>query len=280
MILNYEIRDTSSIYGVSDYVEFKVAYTQDSVSREEIISDVGHFSGSDVDEGFVTSVWRELELRNSLYGEDPPYQIDEDGLIVPLKNWRTECPYYMACLIFSLEGNPSSEAGSTTSSGKLFERLSNVSVRNYINGETEVFGYPSTNDIKSISSLMNQTYRNFPIQAKDRGVDIFGWKKADSRQNKVVILVNCASGDNWKSKTNELNIEAWKQYINFTSHSISKGMAIPKVISNNDELEEITLDTGILFDRTRLYKFFEDDEESLQNELAQWCENRIQEVIQ
>ncbi len=112
-------------------------------------------------------------------------------------------------------------------------------------------------------------------------MDIIAWKPwEDFRVSQFVLLVQCASGKNWKTKLNDLNLDAWKKYIHFAANPI-KAFTIPIVITNQEELQDISTDAGIIIDRARIYKYSIDrkcSDISLKDNLITWCNNRMEEI--
>ena len=278
-MFRYDIHSPTNIGNVADWTEFYIAYTQESLSRAELSSAVERSRGNEPDEDFITSVWNELEIRQSLYGDKPPFTL-ESRLVSPGGSWE-DFPEYMACLIFSLEGNPNTDAESAVGAGKLFERISLIAVKHYLQGEGIIYGYPAEQGVDEIATLMHEKFIYLPpTYRKDRNLDIFAWKSfEDDRPSQIVLLIQCAAGTNWKGKLKELNLNAWEKYIHFATKP-SKGFSMPVVLTK-ERWEEAATDAGILFDRTRLYRniLAADDDDILKDDLRVWCTNRIAELV-
>jgi hypothetical protein len=279
-MFKYLIPDPHSISVISDWVELYIAYTGENLAKSQLASWVENSSGVEPPEYFIDSVWQELERREYLYGIKHPFQVVNQ--IVERKITWTEIPGYMACLIFSLEGNPSESAHS----GKLFERLSSQAVRNYIQGESNIYGFPGNkHQVRDLARLMNEKYNHEPlVHRKDRGLDIIAWKPfGDNRASQLILPVQCACGHNWKSKLNDLNLNAWTSYIGFACNPI-KAFSIPVVIFDDKSLIEHSWDGGIILDRPRIYRNTTGIEsipgDNLAVELATWCNNRLPQMLQ
>ena len=89
--------------------------------------------------------------------------------------------------------------------------------------------------------------------------------------------MQCASGNNWRTKINECRWFAWKKYIDFALSPITS-ISIPQVLTSY-EIREYC-DGNLLFDRCRIYKFgklFNKNTE-LSLETSDWCNRRIEEI--
>ena len=124
-MLPYTIPDPSSRESIADWAELFSAYTKGDLSKSELGAYIEASSGSETDETLIDSTWQELEFRQLLYGEKPPFLL-ERNILKCVINWE-ENPEYMACLIFALEGNPEDPL----SSGVLFERITEHAVNNF-----------------------------------------------------------------------------------------------------------------------------------------------------
>ena len=112
---------------------------------------------------------------------------------------------------------------------------------------------------------------------KDRKLDVVGWKKLDSRNNKLLILMQCAAGDNWKAKTTELQPEVWRDYIRFGC-TPTRAFGFAHCI-DDDLFFETGKEGGIIFDRIRLYRYMTSrnviTDNTLRGEILEWCDNRL-----
>ena len=272
-MFNIDIPDASSIDSVSDWIELAVTYEKEPISKSAVSSKIEGSSGEEPSDAFLSSVWDELEVRMNLYGENPPFICDRIE-VAPNIIWE-EYPEYMMCLILAMTGNPSNP----TPTGKLFERISMEAAKNYINGEAIIFGHPSKIKVANICQLTNEKFKSeLPANYNDRGLDVIAWKPFnDKRGNQVIVLLQCAGGHNWTSKTGDVVLRAWKEkYITFGCTPI-RGFSTVVVITDRERFEEISFETDLLFDRPRIFrntvKF--DIEINLRNEIKDWCKEEL-----
>ena len=278
-MFKYDISRFKSTNYVADWVELYITYMEDSLLKAELSSRLESSQGSEPDEDFIDSVWNELETRVARYGIDKsPYKV-EGKLVSSIIKWQ-DIPEYLTCLIFALEGNPNTEIPAATS-GKLFEYISQIAVKNYINGDCVIYGSPDGEKADEMAKKMNEYFIKFPpSQRKDRDLDLCAWKSfGDNRASQIILLIQCAAGQNWKGKLNSLSIKAWSRYIDFAVCPL-RGFTLP-IIMEDQDLIEYSSDGGVIFDRTRLYNNivgFHIDEE-LRKELITWCNIRLSEIL-
>lgn len=271
------IPDSSDVGSVADWIEFCVTYESASISKAAMLHKIEMDSGDEPSEAFISSVWDELDKRMMLYGDHPPIVVQ--GMeVVPNLTWH-DCPEYMMCLILSLTGNPSNP----TPTGKLFERVSMEATKGYLQGNAVVFGHPSKQTIATVCVMTREGFKSeFPPNYNDRGVDVIAWKSFDDqRGNQVIILMQCAGGHNWTSKTGDVVARAWtEKYITFGCTPI-RGFSTAVVISDSEVFEEVSFEADLLFDRPRIYRHTVDRplEGNLRIEVRTWCDARILEIL-
>lgn len=276
-----EVTNIDDISTISDWAELTVVYYNTILSKAKIISlleDNGlkenvDYSGDEL----FDSIIQELESRSKLYGPNPPYTI-ENGIISPLIEWQN-CPEYIMCLIFSYWGAADAKEGTS-----LFEEISNIALKNYLNGKAVTVGFPNIDSLPvqldTIARLLNEdrSNKNPPVHAKDRGVDVIGWRSfEDERRGQIIILMQCAAGGNWKKKK-QILLSVWSQYIHWFFETTIPSMAITEVLSHQkwgDAVENY----GIIFDRARLYKSLyipsSQIEQDLREKIIKWCKSKL-----
>jgi hypothetical protein len=276
-----ELLSIDDISVVSDWAELSVVFYNSKLSKSKLISlleDNGYSEDIDYkgDELF-DSIILELEKRKSLYGSTPPYTI-VNNIISPLINWQ-DYPEYLLCLIFSYWGAADSHEGT-----KLFEQVSNIALKNYLNGEAITIGFPNEGNLPtqldSLAALINEdrSNKNPPSHSKDRGVDVIGWNSfGDNRRGQIIILMQCAAGGNWSKKKNIL-LSVWSQYIHWYFETTIPSMAITEILPSTKWANAVE-NYGIMFDRARLYRYLYKHATSvdlaLRNEVILWCNSKL-----
>jgi len=277
-MFSYEIRDSSNPEYLANWVEFYLQVEgSGEISKSNLISAIEANSGEGNSEVLVDDVWQSLERRQFLYGSNPPYKIDPK-IAIKLVSWKSH-PFYLACLIFTMEGNNIN----AKISGDLFEKLCNESVKFFLQGESFIYGYPAKASLKQIAEDMNEEFFKDPPGArKDRGVDLISWKSfGDDRPSQVVVLTQCAAGRNWKKKCTELDLAVWdSQYINFLCNPI-KALAIPFVYPDDVVSYDYAKSAGLIIDRPRIYQALSQItlDRTLNTEIKKWCKLRLSQIF-
>jgi len=271
------IENPNSINGVADWIEFYTITLNESLSKSELSSYIEEASGSEPDQAFIDDIWLELERRLFLYGSPSPFLLEAREVTPSNLAW-SDIPEYIACLILSIDGN----AVDSVKTGKLFERLSSKAVSNYFNGHSIIYGHPSRQTVRSIATLMSETFISEPTSTyKDRGVDIICWKPFnDQRKSQLAVIIQCAAGFNWDQKLLSIPYKAWTQYIHWGTDPL-KGFTAPIVINEN-RFDDIVTDAGIMFDRPRIYRNVQynfTSDATLMDDLIAWCQPKIQSFI-
>lgn len=276
-----ELLSIDDISIISDWAELNVIYYNTTLSKAKLVSlleDNGYEDDVDYqgDEIF-DSIIQELEKRKSLYGNTPPYTI-ANSIISPLINW-SDYPEYLLCLIFSYNGAAKANGGTS-----LFEQVSNVALKSYLNGEAITVGFPNAGNLPaqldSIATILNEDRgdKNPPIHSKDRGVDVIGWNSfGDIRRGQVIILMQCAAGRNWNLKK-QIILDVWSQYINWNFYTTIPSMAITEILPIKKWSDAVET-YGIVFDRARLYRCLYKPntliDPALRAQVIQWCDNKL-----
>lgn len=269
--MKLELKDFATLRSISDWVELQVA-----INGEMTKAEIDHFLNnndySGDTEDYINSIWRELRIRNLRYHNITPMTIDSVSIETNI-DWK-KCPEYVLMLVLSLEGN----GWKTQITAVIFERICKEVLEEYIGGEAKVVGFPQKVSVEEICTDIEEQYiQELPPRYKDRKLDVVGWKKIDNRNNKLLILMQCAAGNDWRGKTTELQLEVWRDYIRF-SCTPTRAFGFAHCI--DDELFfETGKEGGIIFDRLRIYRYLKNKEEikdiTLRTEILNWCNERL-----
>lgn len=276
-----ELTEIESVSAISDWAELNVIYSNESLSKAKlssILEDNGFEKDLDYNEdSLFDSILQELQRRESLYGNNAPFTV-EGSVIVPQTTWQ-EKPEYFMCLLFSYWGAANAQNGT-----QLFERISNIALKTYLNGKTIILGFPNEGDLPSqldhIATCLfeNRAAINPPSAAKDRGVDVIGWLGCgDSRKGQVIVLMQCAAGKNWRIKK-RIMLDVWSQYINWNFYTTIPSLSVAELIETNKWSEAI-VEFGVVFDRSRLYRYLYAPtvtiNADLRQEIIDWCNKKL-----
>jgi hypothetical protein len=161
-----------------------------------------------------------------------------------------------------------SESGSQLP--KLFEYVVKAAQPGLFGGTTFRFGWPvdppgsphapqrlqalaDAFGVRTLSSEVALTQTD-----KDAGLDVCARVKlGDELPGTAFILVQCATGKNWRAKTGEPSIERWKKYIDWTAATL-RAIAVPwRIGCDDDRRSELLVTTlefelAVVLDRDRL----------------------------
>ena len=92
-----------------------------------------------------------------------------------------------------------------------------------------------------------------PSTVGDEGMDFVVWKETlDNRMGKLFILGQCACGDNWDQKLNDIDFNKINKWFNPLSYvNPVKAFVTPHHLSQGN-LNNALRQAGIIFDRIRL----------------------------
>jgi len=255
---------------VADWIEGNLLYSKDSFLSKSDISDVlleeGIYRKQDFANEFINDCWTQIEKRQNCLEEKKIFEVGSKR-IKRIINWE-EFPAYGFCLAISLKTYYNIKITSPSNfiniQGEYFERISNEALK-IIFPEWDIYhtGWSPTNKpkfrkiLKSISEKLNiaigaNAEEHYTKNQKDAKLDILLTRKFfDNYCNIPIILLQCASGDNWTKKTSEPNVELWKKLLEFNSWPI-KGLTIPFSLMEKDFILHSTYIKGLLMDRMRL----------------------------
>lgn len=276
-----EIPDPQSYESIADWIELHIATTSEAISKSDISSLLEQATGEEPTEALLSNIWIELSSRHNRY-QNPSYVV-EDKRVSSIRDMR-EAYEYISCLVLSLFGAPPELRGGP----KLFERVSALAMKEYMNGEVFLFGWPVIQGgnaaiierVKQVSVRIGEKLIEGPAEKyKDRGVDIIAWKPfAEKRSSQNIVLAQCATGKNWRSKTTELPLASWIQYFHWACNPI-KAFFVPAIIPD-DLWHDVSTEAGILFDRIRILNLLSEgiQDPQLRNNLRDWTVTVLAEI--
>lgn len=176
-------------------------------------------------ERFVTRVFDELSYRERCLGVSYPFSVGRGTLTFDASNGNfMDFPgrtTYLFCLIASTirekRFQPIEKLSVLTQRiAGAFQICACLAAGAYIGGEVSSFGFPRATGDSFLPALRN-TYRRFgagsvrndgevpaglPTELKDGGIDVVAWRDLPDRMpGKIYLLGQCASGENWRSKS-------------------------------------------------------------------------------
>lgn len=234
-------------------------------------------------------VYEEIERRVKLLGKDYPFQLNRNQLVYN----PSQTHYYEFCLAISTA--PTITSGDYVHLPRAFERTCTVLARLYLGEDTGSIHVGSPRDeengttffhaMQKVNEVTNewvwnpiQDFGDHPQTTGDEGLDFIVWKNTpDGRKGKVFVIGQCACGDDWTFKFNDLTIPKigkWFQPMSYVKEPI-RAFATPYHLSDMS-LTNAQNEAGLVFDRGRLTILAE--RFSHNQELNDW-QFRIDELI-
>jgi len=233
-------------------------------------------------EGEVGPVRAEIERRMAKLGGAYPFTLDGNQVVYnPSAHGFYE--YFLA-----ISTSPSLTKKPFTGLPRTFERITAQLVRAYMGVHTETFhtGAPRNPDAgRTYAAAMQKLHeaagerdwfwspeRGYPMaptRGGDEGLDFVVWKKAlDDRIGEIVIIGQCACGNDWANKFADLThdrLNPWFRPVTYVP--AIRCFATPFVLSDGNFLTA-TARAGWTLDRIRLVKLGE--AAAADNEVLSW----------
>ncbi len=145
----------------------------------------------------------------------------------------------------------------------LFEECSAEAIKNYLGKDAQYKLIDDTRkqtiDFEKFCSeeLFEKNHpnaqENFENNEKIPRCDVVAWKPLDKMSGKIILLVQCKSGKNWKNST-AVNLRLWKEnLIYFTCEPISV-YTITDIIDENESFIDRGKEKGLILDRARIIR--------------------------
>jgi hypothetical protein len=235
-------------------------------------------------ERMILDAFEEVEQRDRAASVAYPFDLNYRGILQLKSSWE-DFPVYIFCLCLSYF--PLRE---TNKAPKLFEKVSCLAAKSYLQGHSVGFGWPRTelsssfpDAITELCNLMGEGagYRQqSPLDRKDDTLDLVAWKDfTDKRSSKVLMFGQCAAGQHWEGKLGELQADTFcKQWMQFTPiHPPIRSFFIPHRVDRG-EWDFLARKAGILFDRCRI-AFWAHHEKVDYSNYVEWIRDLLAQVV-
>ena len=281
---------------LADWAELQILYSEESwFSLESIRTEADieglltendhndmHSLPNEESELLVSQTVREIRRRAEYGGKGYPFRIHGERL--ELRPGAHRCTPYAFCLLvcdrdYWSDGDPSTW---------MFEQVASQALQSYLQGCSLLFGWPRKDLPQNIDSALDELARRtgdtrisvYPTKStdKDLGLDVVGWKDfADSYTSKVLVYMQCATGEDWKGKRGDLDLSGgiWHQVISWTTPPV-KALAIPYIVRPGDDWKRVTPGL-LLMDRLRISSVLPARALSIQ-EIDDWFNYRLELV--
>lgn len=249
------------LHRLADWVEASVLVSDGSVSKAEVMEELrasglvgfpGESFGEDADEfgtgadespddsleRVADDVLAECRQRQTQLGDGYPFAVSTDLLSI-----RPEAePDSYAFLLVSDLGHHFSELKDSltpdTHSGMLMEKVVEAATRG-IFGRSQRFGWPREQEwptgikarvkrlAKELEVPVDSLKRKVVPADNDRTLDVVAIMSVnDTHEASLIVLIQCAAGQNWKSKLGDPSVSAWDNLLQWQS-PIIRAVALP-----------------------------------------------------
>ena len=282
---------------LADWLELQALLSPDRNSRrgalESALRPLSAF-GTDNDEAVekkILEVFYEIELRSKAAGKAYPFSLDyrRFGVIEMKSEWE-DYSAYVFCLCLSYFGWDINSA-KAMNPPKLFEQLSCLAAKRYLQGEAVGFGAPRTQLPSSFASAIDKLCvligegegyksQNPTLNRQDDRLDIVAWKDfTDRLPSKIIMFGQCATGKNWQDKLAEMQPKSfWNLWMRrSTSSPLIRSFFVPHRIEHA-VWRYVTEYGGIFFDRCRTAFWAHDLEAELSQQTA-WAKASLARYV-
>lgn len=279
---------------VADWIEASLHFAP---SEEISLADVTDVLLADYvydDEQFcqegVEGVWLELQYRATRMGAGAAFNFEPRRVTPVCDSWGQK-PAAAFCLLLSLsrvyQGWAKSLGPDYTVQGELFERIAEESVRTLLTdwrilrtGWSREDPKPLRDVVSDVSDhlgLISQSIEPWANEnANEAGLDIVLHRDlGDQATAAPVLLMQCSSGKNWKTKRKAPDLDVWNKLITFVN-TPARALAIPFALTRNQMKETGNIVDGPVLDRCRILGagdgWLSDD---LAEQLVDWLNGKL-----
>lgn len=242
----------SKVSLIADWAELTVLSNNGSLSQGRLQQTLTREGVKDVDTR-LQDTWLELERREVLHGPNWPMKLKPNNLILSHHSDSVVIFYYFLCAL-------SFGAGITNQARAMFEHcvadvISALTKQNALRlGFPRGPGVPASfpDALTLYTRLSREELVNRPLpDDKDLGLDIATWLRfSDNRGGYLHLVGQCATGEDWYSKLDDLKLHWWTEHIRWSVQPV-RFFATPTVIPT-DKWRRTCLAAGLVLDRPRL----------------------------
>lgn len=305
----YESTDIMGGAGrMADWAEVScLLHDRDTLSKADItdaLNDSGILGGSDpADDAelMAESAFQELLQRQHLSGHlSPtlqPINVELPGPTLRKRiDWRESPEHFFMCLVSMGQLFPALYLNGDTSYhevGHLFEQICAQSCRGLFGDRCRLLAPTGKGLERPLYSRMEillkpfgreitEQLRTQPKRAMDGGLDVLVHDDiGDLRPGSAYVLVQCATGNDWKGKLATPNPQDWREWVNWRG-PILRALAVPTSVLVDEILHDASRHGfwTLILDRHRLLYGLSKAgplPPPQRNIVKQWCEDRVDE---
>lgn len=254
---------------ICDWIEASAVFDDSPITKSDavdVLMENGIYEKQDFAAAIIGQGWAIISNRIKHLGAPLGLEASKNRITRAL-DWKTS-PAYSFCMALScgvLYPQWAEKWDAPSIRGELFEELTEESLRRTFAGwAIRRVGWSPDNSVKlkdTISKIVSDLnempgaeldlYVN--SHANELGLDLLAYYTFDdSHASLPVLLVQCASGGNWKQKRHTPDLNIWHKVVNFNSNPV-KVFTMPFAFADPLEFRKETMTVkGIFVDRNRL----------------------------
>ncbi len=271
------------------FYDDKVSGALDDFTSEGDISVTENWHALDIEyESASGAIFEEIERRSIVMGEAYPFKVRDNQISYQ----ESKSYFYEFCLAICSADNITTD--NNRNFPRVFERMSAALTKQYLGHDSDFIHVGSPRDesvgtkfvdaMKKVSQLTNEfnwnsieDFGDEPQTTGDEGVDFIAWKNLpDKRKGKLFIMGQCACGNDWNTKFNDLSLPKLNKWF----HPLCYVEPPVRAFTTPFHLSDVNLvnaqrDAGLVFDRASLSILAETHFDS--DEVKRW-KNQIQSL--
>lgn len=281
---------------IADYAEVE-CLIRGRKSKMEIASDLDLTIENDLNDGCedeesvldgtLDEVMQELDVRSKACGDGYPFEIRNPGTTIYLKDAaidNTKSLIYI-CLLLSTRLNMNTQnRHANEDATKILEELAACVIKNYLGSDRVISYVFGTGASGGFEEKVNEMCRltgeggqfrsstSKKTNAKDAKVDTVAWIPfSDKLPGQLMILGQCKTGDNWRSKISELRPDVFSKLWLDTDFFVLpvRAFFVAESVDRTRWPEEC-IPAGVLFDRCRLVDYCEHVTADIEDKIKKW----------
>lgn len=241
---------------VADWVEFTALAGRGGFKFGDLKSALATESVDNIDM-VVEQVWSELQVRAGLHGDHWPLRLEGSRLIKRRQSAvSVDLHRFLCCLGMGLL---------EAEDRNLFELVVAELLQALTSSTSLHIGHPASDGMDSsfrervrlycsTARMLAEEIGAEPLASdNDLGIDAVTWMPFnDPRSGYLHFLAQCATGANWRQKTQDIVIATWRRHLQWGVPPV-RVFAVPfVVVTTNERWLRLCDEAGLILDRPRL----------------------------
>jgi len=284
---------------LGDWLEANLLFDGEAVSKVDLVDLLDEqqiCNNQELAHQIADDGWAELRRRKRIMGiSDERLKLGTKSAFMS-QNWQDDPirAFFVALSLFYPYPDWGAEYRNAPAQGLLFERVVEALASRifpgwdtYRVGWSPGFTRSMPDIVNELGELLNcQVHPRLDFwaedQAKDGGLDLVCFRQFnDDREATPAYLLQCASGNNWRSKVNTPDPNSWQKFLDSAVRP-GTGIAAPFVVPAKKMRVSALQGQAIVLDRLRLLSTYYTDEsvvdDELRNDICNWLDPFVNEL--